>query len=49
LVGYLPLLEKYGGTDAKFLDYFAKCQGSVHSIQTVLYSLQKRVRDLFRD
>ena len=46
LVGYLSLLGKYGGHDTKFIDYFQKCEKSVHEVQTVLHSLQKRIRDI---
>jgi 2-C-methyl-D-erythritol 4-phosphate cytidylyltransferase len=47
LVGYLPLLEKYGGRDEKFIDYLGKCRNSTGSLQDLLRSLQARVRDLF--
>jgi 2-C-methyl-D-erythritol 4-phosphate cytidylyltransferase len=47
LVGYLPLLEKYGGDEPKFLDYLKKSLDSVRLVQAILHSLQKRVRELF--
>ncbi|NJK93141.1 MAG: 2-C-methyl-D-erythritol 4-phosphate cytidylyltransferase [Blastochloris sp.] len=49
LVGYLPLLEKYGGMDEKFKNYFQKSAESLQGLQELLHRIQQRVRLLFKD
>jgi len=47
LIGYLPLLEKYGGHDEKFLNYLSRCIDSARGVQTALHALQTKTRNLF--
>lgn len=46
LVGYLPLLEKYGGSDTKFKEYLTNCLQSVKAAQATLRTLQIKFLEL---
>ncbi len=47
LVGYLPMLEKYGGNEPKFRDYLAKVRRSTELLQRDLSGLQGKCREWF--
>ena len=49
LIGYLPLLEKYGGQGEKFAGYLEKMKASSGTLQDLTYQLQAIARDLFPD
>lgn len=49
LVGYLPLLKKYGGSDAKFSGYLEKFEEGSRQLQVLAQELQKLGRELFPD
>lgn len=45
MVGYLPLLERYGGKDEKFKGYLGKIKDSTAQLQTSLQRLQQIARE----
>lgn len=49
LVGYLPLLAKYGGQDEKFLGYMAKCGDAVQGAEAAIRQIQMLAREVFPD
>ncbi|MDD5262466.1 MAG: 2-C-methyl-D-erythritol 4-phosphate cytidylyltransferase [Methylacidiphilales bacterium] len=49
LIGYLPLLEKYGGENPRFADYLEKMKQSSDILQNMVYELQAVARDIFPD
>lgn len=49
LVGYLPLLAKYGGSDPKFLGYLDKMRASTKDLQARLERLRSVARELCPD
>lgn len=46
LVGYLPLLEKYGGNEPKFREYLGKCLQASQILEEGIRELQDSVRHL---
>lgn len=46
LTGYMPLLEKYGGNDPKFLQYFEKVRNATSAMESKLKALQQVVGQL---
>ncbi|MDX6766750.1 MAG: 2-C-methyl-D-erythritol 4-phosphate cytidylyltransferase [Candidatus Methylacidiphilales bacterium] len=44
LLGYLPLLQKYGSTEPKFIDYWEKCLKASEQIEEQLRVLQEMIR-----
>jgi 2-C-methyl-D-erythritol 4-phosphate cytidylyltransferase len=44
LLGYLPLLQKYGGNDPKFREYLGKCMDSSQAMEEAIRTLQESVR-----
>ena len=49
LVGYLPLLKKYGGSDGKFLEYMEKFEEGSRKLQVLAQTVQKLAREFFPD
>ena len=46
-MGYLPLVEKYGGDSEKFRDYIDKMQKSSEQTQLLLNEFQELLRIIF--
>lgn len=49
LLGYLPLLEKYGGQDPKFAGYLGKCLTAGQGLEASVRVLQETVHRLEKD
>lgn len=47
LVGYIPLLEKYGSDNEKFIDYMSKIKVSTNRLRETLETFQNLTRELF--